>query len=398
MLAVLVSQINDLQLAEDMLQEALITALLHWQQNSIPDNPRAWLLRTARNRAIDQFRRISNFRIKQSEITLLQELQQVESEIEVDSAIPDERLRLIFTCCHPLLERPAQIALTLRTLCGLRTAELARAFLIPEPTMAQRLVRAKKKIRDAAIPYATPDKAQLAERLDSVLSVIYLIFNEGYSSTNHQDSIRGDLCDEALYLGEALLALLPAEPEVAGLNALLHLHDARREARYGRAGELLMLDEQDRGKWTRSKIDSGLRLLGRALHSGRVGAYTLQAAISAEHAKAATSADTSWRAIAALYAHLYSLNPTAVVRLNHAVALSFADSAAAGLDAMPQANEDNELAGYQPYHAALADMHLRNGDTVAANAHFERAIALSGNVREKAFLQKKLHALTQSPN
>ena len=351
------------------------------------------MLRTARNRAIDYFRRISNFRIKQSEIALLQELQQGELEIELDGAIPDERLRLIFTCCHPLLERPAQIALTLRTLCGLRTTELARAFLIPESTMAQRLVRAKKKIKEAAIPYATPDKAQLAERLDSVLSVIYLIFNEGYSSTNHQDSIRGDLCDEALYLGEALLALLPAEPEVAGLYALLHLHDARRDARYGSAGELLMLDEQDRCKWNRDKINCGAQLLGRALHSGRVGVYTLQAAISAEHAKAPTSADTNWRAIAALYAHLYSLNPTSVVRLNRAVAVSFAEGAAAGLDAMPRTNEDNELESYQPYHAALADMYLRNGDTLAAVVHFERAIALSGNLREQAFLQKKLQAL-----
>ncbi|MEE9321718.1 MAG: sigma-70 family RNA polymerase sigma factor [Granulosicoccus sp.] len=401
-LAVLVSHINDLQLAEDVLQDAVISALTHWKSAGIPDNPKAWLLRTARNRAVDHFRRRSSYLIKQSELAILQALQQRVDEPELDSAIPDERLRLMFTCCHPVLTSDAQIALTLKTLCGLSTVEIARAFILPEATMAQRLVRAKRKIRDDSIPYAEPGKRELPQRLESVLGVIYLIFNQSYSCTDYQDHAREALCNEALYLSDTLLDLLPAEPEVHGLNALLYLHSSRRAARFDDAGNLLMLDQQDRKKWDQTSIEHGNRMLKSAVGFSRVGVYTLQAAISAEHAKAMTSDATDWQAIVQLYSHLYALNPSLVVKLNRAVAVSFADGAAAGLAAMPAVSPDvpgrDELASYQPYHAAMADLHARNGSRQDAEHHYDKAITLSGSVREKAYLRAQLKALQDSTN
>jgi len=399
-LAVLVSHINDLQLAEDVLQDAVISALTHWKSAGIPGNPKAWLLRTARNRAVDYFRRRSGYLMRQSELAVLQELQKQADTPELDSAIPDDRLRLMFTCCHPILTSDAQIALTLKTLCGLRTVEIARAFLVPEATMAQRLVRAKRKLKNTSVPYAEPGEAELPERLESVLAVIYLIFNESYSSTDYLDTACDELYSEALYLSDTLLELMPDEPEVRGLNALLCLNGSRRAARFDVDGNLLMLNQQDRSEWDQISIERGNRMLKSALGFGRVGVYTLQAAISAEHARATTSDATDWQAIVQLYSHLYALSPSLVIKLNRAVAVSFAEGAAAGLAAMPGVSSDisggSELANYQPYHAAMADLHARNGSREEAKRHFDTAIALSNSSREKAYLRTQLEALSKA--
>jgi len=391
-LAILVAHLRDLQFAEDVLSEAIIAALESWKDKDVPDNPKAWLLRTARNRAVDKIRRASNYRIKKEEWASLQALDKNYESLTEDTDIPDERLRLIFTCCHGVLDRDSQIALTLRTLCGLSTADIAKAFLLPEATLAQRLLRARRKIQKQGITYEVPERSELPERLESVLAVVYLIFNKGYSLPAKIEKGE-DLCAEAIQLGKALLSVLPEQPEVAGLNALMNLHDSRRPARHDLEGELIMLEQQDRSLWSKDRIRVGQQLLAKAICGRRVGVYTLQAAISAEHANAATSADTNWRAIAALYGHLYTLSPSPVIKLNRAVALSFAENPEQGLEAMPKADETNRLEQYQPFHAALADMQARAGRTAIARHHYQLAIDLSETAGEKHYLKQRMARL-----
>jgi RNA polymerase sigma-70 factor (ECF subfamily) len=338
LMAALMGPLRDLQLAEDVLQDACLAALRRWPGDGMPVRPRAWLLRAARNKAIDHFRRAANFKVKQSELAILAALERQAEPEEMNEAtqntIADDRLRLIFTCCHPALAEPARIALTLRTIAGLTTAEIARAFLVPESTMAQRLVRAKRKIKAANIPYRVPPPDLWPERLNSVLAVIYLVFNEGYAATSGGEPLRAALCEEAIRLGRILLDLAPEEAEALGLLALMLLHDSRRPARTDRAGDLVTLERQDRGLWNKDRIERGRGLLRQATERGPAGPYQIQAAISAVHAAAADHDGTDWREITLLYGRLNELHPSPVIALNGAVALSFAEGAEAGLAAM----------------------------------------------------------------
>ena len=382
--------VRDFELAEDVLQDAFVAALQHWPEVGIPDNPRAWLLQTARRKAIDRFRRNANFAAKRVELQVLSELEAQTWQDDVDDTIPDERLRLIFTCCHPALAAPARVALTLKTLGGLTTAEIARAFLTPETTMAQRLVRAKRKIKVANIPYRVPPPHLWSERLGSVLSVVYLIFNEGYAATSGPQLTRADLCAEAIRLGRIVAGLAPAEPEAGGLLALMLLHDSRRGARTHCDGSLATLEDQDRTLWDRGQIDAGTAILRRALAAGAPGPYQLQAAISAVHAEAARFADTDWQEICLLYEKLHDLQPSPVVRLNQIVAISFADGAKAGLAALDELGRQSDLDNYQPYHAARADVLRRLGRDGDAAAGYRRALELTRNASERAFLERRL--------
>jgi len=386
--ATLIRVFGDFDLAEDALQEAAAAALTHWSRDGVPGNPAGWLFTAARRSALDRVRR---------DATLSRKLQLLVHEADsvaeqpgadmTDSSIEDDRLRLIFTCCHPALAPEARVALTLRTLCGLSTAEIARAFLVPEATMAQRLVRAKHKIRAAGIPYRVPEDPELPARLDSVLGVIYLIFNEGYSATNSSQIIRSDLCGEAIRLARLLAALMPDEPEVFGLLALCLLHDSRRDTRQD-GGRIVLLDEQDRRRWDHAQIAEGIAVLERALSRRRAGPYQLQAAIVAVHAEAATAADTDWRQIALLYGRLVEVQPSPVIELNRAVAVAMAEGAAAGLELM--APLAAVLDGYQPFHAARADLLRRLGRRDEARAAYVRAIALTTNDAEREFLGGRL--------
>ena len=386
--ATLIRVFGDFDLAEDALQEAAAAALTHWSRDGVPGNPAGWLFTAARRSALDRVRR---------DATLSRKLQLLVHEADsvaeqpgadmTDSSIEDDRLRLIFTCCHPALAPEARVALTLRTLCGLSTAEIARAFLVPEATMAQRLVRAKHKIRAAGIPYRVPEDPELPARLDSVLGVIYLIFNEGYSATNSSQIIRSDLCGEAIRLARLLAALMPDEPEVFGLLALCLLHDSRRDTRQD-GGRIVLLDEQDRRRWDHAQIAEGIAVLERALSRRRAGPYQLQAAIVAVHAEAATAADTDWRQIALLYRRLVEVQPSPVIELNRAVAVAMAEGAAAGLELM--APLAAVLDGYQPFHAARADLLRRLGRRDEATAAYVRAIALTTNDAEREFLGGRL--------
>ena len=386
--ATLIRVFGDFDLAEDALQEAAAAALTHWSRDGVPGNPAGWLFTAARRSALDRVRR---------DATLSRKLQLLVHEADsvaeqpgadmTDSSIEDDRLRLIFTCCHPALAPEARVALTLRTLCGLSTAEIARAFLVPEATMAQRLVRAKHKIRAAGIPYRVPEDPELPARLDSVLGVIYLIFNEGYSATNSSQIIRSDLCGEAIRLARLLAALMPDEPEVFGLLALCLLHDSRRDTRQD-GGRLVLLDQQDRWRWDHAQIAEGIAVLERALSRRRAGPYQLQAAIVAVHAEAATAADTDWRQIALLYGRLVEVQPSPVIELNRAVAVAMAEGAAAGLELM--APLAAVLDGYQPFHAARADLLRRLGRRDEARAAYVRAIALTTNDAEREFLGGRL--------
>lgn len=396
-LALLTSRLRDLQLAEDVLQEAILAALQRWPEQGQPEKPRAWLYRVAMNRAIDHIRRARIVDIQALDPLIRAGLEPVAEgqEFGEEETIPDERLRMIFTCCHPALAREAQMALTLRTLCGLSTTEIARAFLVAESTMAQRLVRAKRKIAKAGIPFAVPAAELLGDRMDVVLSVLYLIFNEGYSSSAGLDPIRVDLCDEALYLVSELNRITPANPEIEGLYALMLLHDARRPSRVDADGRLVMLFEQDRQRWNRQRIAQGMDWLTRASQRGRTGPYQLQAAISAVHARASSVEDTNWRAIAEIYAELYRHSPTAVVGLNQALALSQVEGAESALEFLRSLPDVGSLGEYQPYHAALADLHQRCGNLPAAAAAYQRAIALSENSAEKAYLSDKLKDLAR---
>lgn len=395
-LASLVKTLEDFQLAEDCLQDAIISAMRHWSKNGIPRKPEAWLITAARRKAIDRLRRDRTFNSKQSEISFLQDLEHHSNELSQIPDIPDKRLEMIFTCCHPALEEKTRVALTLRTLGGLTTDEIAAAFLDKPDAMAQRLVRAKKKIKLAGIPYQIPDETSFPERLSSVLGVIYLIFNAGYSAGAGDALIRTDLTDEAIRLARIVNVLMPDEPEVGGLLALMLLHDSRRFARTDGNGDLVPLALQNRQRWDRAKVEEGATLLEHLLPKQRVGPYQVQAAISALHAQSASWEATDWPQIEALYQLLYRLQPTPVVYINLAVAVSYAGSMDAALTMLDAVAEDGRLERYQPYFAARADVLDRAGHQEAAKVCFQTAIDLSQNACEQRYLQDKINRIDVS--
>jgi len=390
-LATLIRLLGDFDLAEEALHDAFTAALERWPRDGVPANPRTWLVSAGRFKAIDGLRRRARFDASLREIADQLEADGSGPELD-DAGVADDRLRLIFTCCHPALPPDAQVALTLREVCGLTTEEIARAYLTTPSTVAQRIVRAKAKIRDARIPYQLPSVAELPQRLDAVLHVIYLVFNEGYSASSGDSLVRVDLSTEAIRLGRLLVELLP-EPEATGLLALMLLHESRRAARTGPAGELVLLDDQDRSRWNQEQIAEGQMLVERALASRRFGPYTLQAAIAAVHAEAASAAATDWAQIVGLYDVLLRADPSPVVELNRAAAVALRDGPAAGLALVEAILARGDLADYHLAHSARADLCRRLGRTADARASYERALALTRQEPERRFLERRLAEL-----
>ncbi|TRO68495.1 RNA polymerase sigma factor [Streptomyces sp. IB201691-2A2] len=392
--ATLIRVTGDWDLAEECAQDAFAQALDRWRRDGVPRRPGAWLTTTARNRAMDVLRREAVGAAKLREVAVLardgEAFDPHDPDFDNDSGVTDDRLRLLFTCCHPALPIEARVALTLRTLAGLTTPEIARAFLVPEATMAQRLVRAKRKIRNAGIPYRVPPAHLLPERTTGVLGVVYLLFNEGYAATSGADLLRTNLCAEAVRLARVLARLMPDEPEVLGLLALLLLHDARRNARVDAAGDLVTLEDQDRTAWDRAEAEEGAALLETALRRGRPGPYQIQAAIAACHVTAATAEDTDWADIAALYGELARHVPSAVVLLNRAVAVGMSESPEAGLALVAELEEAGDLAGYHLLPATRADLLRRTGRMAEAAEAYEKALELVENDAERRFLEKRL--------
>ncbi len=391
LLAILIRDLRDFQLAEDCLHDAIESALIHWHRNGPPRSPKAWLLQVARRKALDRLRRAKNFKNKSTQMMMLMESDQNSASESDEGAIPDERLRLIFTCCHPALDPTTSVALSLRTLCGLTTSEIARAFVVSEETMAQRLVRARKKISKAGIAYEVPEQADLSSRLQSVLSTIYLMFNEGYAATSGPEHLRVDLCEEAIRLAQLTHSLCPDEQEVAGLLALLMLTHARRHARNSISESYIPLEEQDRTLWDHSLINRGETLLVETLKSGAIGPYQLQAAIGAVQTGAKSHQETNWQEIVLLYEKLYDLTGNPVFQLNMIVAESFLSIGNKILLELDRLSP--ELQNYQPFHAARADILRRLCDYSGAREAYDKAIALSDNEAERGFLIKRRASL-----
>jgi RNA polymerase sigma-70 factor (ECF subfamily) len=394
--ATLIGLVGDFDLAEESAQEAFTAAVDQWKQSGVPEFPRAWIIQAARNKAIDRIRRQAN---------LAQKLEAQGPPVEPfeepnydTHEIPDDRLRLIFTCCHPALAPEAQVALTLRTLCGLETDEIARAFLVPVSTMAQRLVRAKSKIRNAGIPYVVPGTEVMTSRLDAVLTVIYLVFNEGYAATRGGPLMRTDLSAEAIRLARLVRTLMGTQTpaEATGLLALMLLHDARRDARLTETGDLIVLEEQDRSRWNHAQIDEAIPLIQEAFR-GEVGAYTVQAAISAQHCQAARAEDTNWRQIVLLYDLLERIQPSPIVSLNRAVALAMADGPKPALEIIERISADSDLDNYHLLHATRADLLRRLGSTDEAAKSYSRALQLVTNESERRFLERRLREVQSAP-
>lgn len=386
---------GNIDLAEDALQDAFIAALSQWQRDGIPDNPRAWLVSTGRFKAIDRIRKSTRLDRYLDQLAQILETESQTHPLDKDDAIEDDRLRLIFTCCHPSLAMEARVALTLREVCGLTTEAIAAAFLVPVPTLAQRIVRAKNKIRDAGIPYEVPGSEALPTRLEAALPVIYLVFNEGYSASSGNEVTQQDLSAEAIRLGRLLQDLLP-HPEVTGLLALMLLHDARRGGRTNASGDLIPLEEQDRTLWNRAQIREGCDLVMRALQSGPPGIYTLQAAIAAVHTEAPTAEETDWAEITGLYDVLLRINPSPIVELNRAVALAMRDGPEAGLQAIDNLKNHKELQRYHLLHAARADLFRRLNQSQDAICCYQQALELAQQEPERRFLQQRLASLQKN--
>ena len=394
LIGALVRILDDWDLAEELVQDAAVAALEHWATDGIPANPGAWLMTTARRRAVDRLRRRSRYRERMAQLTA--EASEMDRPIQTGGPMgADDRLRLLFTCCHPALSREAQVALTLRTVGGLETGAVARAFIVPEATIAQRMVRAKRKIRDARIPYRVPDAAELPARLTEVLSVLYLVFNEGYLASSGDAAERRELARDAEWLTSLVARLMPDEPEVLGLLTLMRLHLARADARFAEDGGLVLLADQDRSQWDHVAIADAIDLLGRAERMGRSGPYQLQAALVATHAAAPTWESTSWASIVTLYDALYRIQPTPVVALNRALAVAERDGPHAGLAALEPLDE--RLASYHLFHAARGELLQRTGDHVAAAEANRRALALTDNPAERRLLEARLSAPGGAP-
>ncbi|MBI3112106.1 MAG: RNA polymerase sigma factor [Ignavibacteriales bacterium] len=392
-LATLIRLLGDFDVAEDALHDAFASAAEQWPEEGIPANPRAWLVSTGRFKAIDGMRRHARFDASLDQVADQLEADTADPAVQIDRSIEDDELRLIFTCCHPALSQEARIALTLREVCGLTTEEIAHAFLTTPATLAQRIVRAKAKIRDARIPYQVPTQSELPDRLDAVLHVIYLVFNEGYSASSGQSLTRSDLSGEAIRLGRLVTELLP-EPEVTGLLALMLLQESRRTARTSAAGDLILLEDQDRSLWNREHITEGIALVEQALSSRRFGPYTLQAAIAAVHSEAPTAGETDWAQIVGLYDILLRAEPSPVIELNRGVAVAMRDGPQAGLDLIDSIIARGDLADYHLAHSARAELCRRLGKTAEALSSYERALALTQQEPERRFLERRMKELS----